>query len=152
MDPSSAPSSLAIALQAALALAPSDQARLCALLQRLTNAPQEQAPHLLPGTELAPPAADPPAAVEVWLQDIALQPAWLRLQLLDQAIDSCDTDAERELLEAAQAQLLHAHPPLAVRRTVTELAILHPASTSFAVIGLLLGLTGLARLVLRGLF
>jgi hypothetical protein len=153
MDASSAPSALAAALQAALALAPSDQARLCALLQRLTDASQEQAPDLLRDTELATRGtADPQAAVEAWLQDIAVQPAWLRLQLLDDAIGTCDTEPERELLQAAHAQLLHSHPPLAVRRTVTELATLHPASTGFAVVGLLLGLTGLARLVLHGLF
>ena len=153
MEASGAPSALAAALQAALALAPADQARLCALLQRLTARLPDEAADPLRDTELATQgAADPQAAVAAWLQEIALQPAWLRLQLLDEAIASCDTDAERKALQAAHAQLLQAYPPLAVRRTVTELATLHPTSTGIAVIGLLLGLAGLARLVLRGLF
>ena len=87
MDARSAPSALAAALQAALALSPTDQAQLCALLQRLTNAPAR-------------------------------------------------THGE----------------PLAVRRTVTQLAMMHPASTGIAVAGLLLGLLGLARALLRGMF
>ena len=153
MDARSAPSALAAALQAALALSPTDQAQLCALLQRLTNAPARTHGEPLADTELATrDDADPQAAVAAWLQDIAAQPAWLRLQLLDEAIDTCATDAEREPLQAARAQLLQAHPPLAVRRTVTQLAMMHPASTGIAVAGLLLGLLGLARALLRGMF
>ena len=153
MEASSAPSALVAALQAALALAPSDQARLCAVLQRLTAPLPDEAADPLRDTELATQgAADPQAAITAWLQDIAAQPAWLRLQLLDEAIATCDTEAEREALQTAHAQLLQAYPPLAVRRTVTELATLHPTSTGIAVVGLLLGLAGLARLMLRGLF
>lgn len=157
MAAGSPPSALATALQVALALAPPDQAQLCALLQRLTDRAADESLDRFLDPKPAPRAvADPQAAVDAWLNDIAVQPAWLRLQLLDEAIASCasdsDREAERELLQSAHVQLLRAHPPLAVRRTVTELAMLHPASTGIAVIGLLLGLTGLVRLLLRGLF
>ena len=153
MDASSAPSALAAALDAALALSPADQSRLCALLQRLTAATPDGTHDPLADTELATSIAPgPQAEVDAWLQDIAPQPAWLRLQLLEDAIEACDTDAQRATLQAAHAQLLQSHPPLAVRRTVTELATVHPVSTGIAVVGLLLGLAGFARAVLRGLF
>ena len=153
MDRESARPTLSAALQAALALSAADQARLFASLAYLAEARADEAPDRLSDTELSTRGApDAHAAVAAWLQVIAAQPAWLRLQLLEEAIDTCETDAERAALQAAHAQLLQAHPALAVRRTVTELATLHPARTGIALVGLLLGLAGLARLVLRGLF
>lgn len=153
MDAKSTPSPLAAALQAALALSPADQAHLSAMLQRLTDAKQGEGCDRLGDLEItASGVADPQAAVEGWLQRIAPEPAWLRLQLLEEAMGTCDTDEERDALQAAHEQLLQAHPPLAVRRSVTALAALHPASTGTAVVGLLLGVAGLGRLVLRALF
>lgn len=143
------PPVLADALRLALALSPQEQSRLLLLLQSLAGPPR-----LLDGDPVADTALateemlPPPEPVAAWLQRIACEPAWWRLQLLEEAMADCDA-GDLPLLLQARSELLAADLPLAVRRSVTELASLHPVSVAVAALGLLLGLVGLARWLLR---
>ncbi|HEX2544491.1 MAG TPA: hypothetical protein VHL79_06415 [Ramlibacter sp.] len=152
MPDSQASPALADTVRAALALPPHDQASLCWLLQRVTGAAPLPPSDPVADTELVTQAATGQDFVRTWLQAIASEPAAVQLQLLDDAVDCCEDPGDLAALQAARTQLLGAHPPLAVRRTVTAFTSLHPASVAAALAGLLLGLAALVRLLLRGLF
>jgi hypothetical protein len=135
-------------LKSALALCQDDQARLCSLLQRLTGAP---APLPLPegGTEVQ---LAPQRTAQEWLGQIQNEAPWSQLALLDEALEAEDAPDERAVLERARAHLLRAHPPLALRRAVTELASRSPVAMCVGILGLLVGVVGIGRQLLRILF
>lgn len=133
-------------LKGALALCQDDQARLCSILQRLTGAP---APLPEGGTEVQLP---PQRTAQEWLGQIQNETPWSQLALLDEALEAEDAPDERAVLETARAHLLRAHPPLAIRRAVTELASRSPVAMCVGILGLLVGVVGIGRLLLRILF
>lgn len=133
-------------LKSALALCQDDQARLCSVLQRLTGAP---APLPEGGTEVQ---LAPQRTAQEWLDQIQNEAPWSQLALLDEALEAEDASDERAVLEGARAQLLRAHPPLAIRRAVTELASRSPVAICVGILGLLVGIVGIGRLLLRILF
>lgn len=133
-------------LKGALALCQDDQARLCSVLQRLTGAP---APLPEGGTEVQ---LAPQRPAQEWLGQIQNEAPWSQLALLDEALEAEDAPDERAVLEEARAHLLRAHPPLAIRRAVTELASRSPVAMSVGILGLLVGVVGIGRLLLRILF
>ena len=133
-------------LKGELALCQDDQARLCSVLQRLTGAP---APLPEGGTEVQ---LAPQRTAQEWLGQIQNEAPWSQLALLDEALEAEDAPDERAVLEGARAHLLRAHPPLAIRRAVTELASRSPVAMCVGILGLLVGVVGIGRLLLRILF
>lgn len=135
-------------LKGALALTPDDQARLCSVLQRVTGVPDARS---TPDAEVKLPPA-PHLTLEVWLQRIQNESAWSQLMLLDKALEAEDAPDQRAMLEEARAQLLRGHPPLAIRRAVTDLASRSPGGLCVGILGLMVGVVGIGRLLLRVLF
>lgn len=134
-------------LKGALALSQEDQARLCSVLQRVTGAAGNLAADSVPE-----PLSESERTVQDWLQQIRGEAPWIQLVFLDDALEAEDAVVKRAALDAARTQLLRDHPPLAIRRAVTDLAARHPAGVCVGALGLLIGVFGLARQVVRLLF
>lgn len=135
-------------LKGALALSHDDQVRLCSVLQRVTGA----AGHLGSTYRGAAPEPAMQSTVEDWLRQIQGESPWTQLVLLDEALEAEDSPAERCALEAARTQLLRTHTPVAIRRAVTDLASRSPVAICVGALGLLVGVVGIGRLLLRLLF
>lgn len=155
MQPASSPPEFAQTLRDVLALPPEDQARLQAVLERVTGSLSRSSAPPSVAMSLAPaPMADAEQQVDVaeWLQQVRALPAWTQLQLLDEALESADDPQEFALLEGARSQLLHLHPPLAVRRAVVALATRQPIATCVGSVGLVVGVIGIGRVLARVVF
>ena len=155
MQPAAAPPEFAQTLRDVLALPPEDQARLQAVLERVTGSVAARpAPASVPMPMAPAPAVAAEQQVDVaeWLQQVRALPAWTQLQLLDEALESTEDPQEFAPLEAARRQLLHAHPPLAVRRAVVALASRQPIATCVGSVGLVVGVIGIGRVLARIVF
>ena len=151
--PAHTPAEFAQTLRDVLALPPEDQARLCSVLERVTASARGE-PLLAPAPRPLAFAQDLPQELETaqWLEQLRGLPAWTQLQLLDEALETADAPHDVALLEAARIQLLHAHPPLAVRRAVVALATRQPIATCVGSVGLVVGVIGAIRLLARVVF
>ncbi|TWO71439.1 hypothetical protein FN976_11010 [Caenimonas sedimenti] len=88
-----------------------------------------------------------------WLVRIEREEPRVRLALIDDALDHVEPESvDQETLLSARGALLDRHPPLAVRRSVTDLASAHPVATSMGLVGLVLALVGVGRSVIERLF
>lgn len=139
-------------LSGALSLSADDQQQLCAVLVRVTSrgaAPvvQQEEASLARAEEMS----EELGAAE-WLKLIEADPPWTKVQLLDDALGRVDDADEQEVLTTALNSLLREHPPLAVRRAVSRVAVEHPIGICVGATGLLLGLFAIGRGVLRLLF
>jgi len=151
--PAPAPSQFTEVLAGALALPAEDRMRLCSVLQRLAQAAPAAAPVLSPADVHTPgPGLPGEETLEDWLRQIAREPAWTQLLLLDEALENVDADGEATALKAARSRLLQADPAIAVRHAVVALASQHPIAVSVGAFGLALALFGLARVLLRTVF
>jgi hypothetical protein len=140
-------------LRGALTLPPDDQAQLCSVLQRITALPASPLDVVPPFAELAADkVAHHEQTLENWLQQIQCEPVWTQLLLLDDALANVDSEEETSALRAARTQLLHANPPIAVRRAVVDLASQHPTGVCLGSVGLAVALFALGRVLLRILF
>jgi hypothetical protein len=133
-------------LKGALALSEEDKRRLAELMVRVT-APEAARTAIAPAPE---PRADdaPEIGAAEWLRKIRTEPAWVQLQLIEDALESTDEASELQVLRDAQKALLQENPPLAIRRAVERVASEHPVGICIGGLGLLLALIAL----LRGLF
>src|SRR5689334_23002622 len=114
--PAASGSRFADVLADALALPMEDQARLCSVLERLTeHSPAAVASPPSPNADAPEPGQQ---QLEAWLAQIASEPAWTQLLLLDDAMERVDSEAEASPLKAARTRLLQANPATAVRRAV----------------------------------
>ncbi|MEJ8838098.1 hypothetical protein [Ramlibacter sp. AN1133] len=144
---------MAEVLAGAMALPAEDQARLCSLLQRLTadSSCAASARSSADGPS-AVPGSPGQEAVQDWLAQIAREPAWTRLLLLEDALENIGCAGEASVLQAARSALLQANPATAVRHAVVALASQHPIAVCVGVVGLAVAVSGLARVLLRLVF
>lgn len=124
----------------ALALAPEDQVRMHGVLSHILSVGQMA----VAGSQQVAEPQDGPT-LEEWLAALVSEPPWVRLQRLDQAIEQADSLEQGEVLKAARVSLLREHPPVAVRRSVTELANSNPLLMPFGVVGLVVAIVGVVR-------
>jgi hypothetical protein len=140
-------------LAGALALSAEDQVRLRTVLDRLTEgspcAAAARCGAPAQGADLDLPTQE---TLEHWLAQIAREPAWNQLLLLDEALTTADSELETSALQAARTGLLQANPATAVRQAVFALACQHPIAVCFGVAGLALAVFGLVRVLLRIVF
>lgn len=135
-------------LKGALALPEQDKRRLAELMARLTSLDRASDSVAVQPREQETEAAPLPNAAE-WLQTIRSEPAWVQLQLLEDAINGADDPSELQLLRAAHKMLLQENPPVAVRRAVVRVAEEHPIGICVGAVGLLFALFALGRGVLH---
>lgn len=93
--------------------------------------------------------ADEVASITVWLETIALESPWIRLQLIQDAHDNVSSEAATECLDATRRTLLEEHPAVAVRASVTDLAQRQPAAVIVGVIGLVSVAVGVTAKLFR---
>lgn len=134
-------------LKGALALPEEDKRRLAEIMVRVTT-PDAAAPAIAPAPSSQPVEAPQVGAVE-WLRSIRGEPAWVQLQLVDDALETADDAAEAQVLRDAQRAMLQENPPLAVRRAVVRVASEHPIGICVGALGLLLALIALGRGLFR---
>lgn len=133
-----------------MALPLEDQQQLQAILHRLVGPANPQpagtAPQI-PGSQVRGAAR----ATE-WLQSLAGERPFVRLQQLDQQLQGEHSQEVLQHLEAARMRLLQEYPQLAVRQAVTRMAESSPLLVAAGAVGLVLALFGLGAGLLRGLF
>lgn len=138
-----------LVLADAMALPLEDQQQLQAILQRLVG-PANLQPV---GTAPLPDSAIGGAAqASEWLQSIAGERPFVRLQQLDQQLQGEHSQEVVQHLEVARMRLLQEYPQLAVRQAVTRMAESSPLLVAAGAVGLVLALFGFGAGLLRGLF
>ena len=144
-------SEFAEVLAGALSLPAEDRLRLCSVLERLAPVSPSSA---LPAAcvHTADPGESSQATLEEWLAQVTRAPAWSQLLLLDDALESVDSDSQASALQAARTRLLQANPAIAVRHAVVALASRHPIGVCLGALGLTVAVFGLARILLRIVF
>lgn len=130
-------------LKGALALPEEDKRRLTELMVRVTT-PDAAGAAITPAPS---PRADDATLLGAagWLHKIRGEAAWVKLQLLEDALESTDDSSELQVLREAHKALLQDNPPLAIRRAVVRVASDHPVGICVGGLGLLLALVALAR-------
>lgn len=153
MPAAPAPPEFAQTLRDVLALPAEDQARIHSVLERVTGAVHDTASLQIVAAPLARSNdASPQQEAAQWLEQLRELPPWTQLQLLDEALEAAEDPQEHALLESARSDLLHTYPPLAVRRAVVVLATRQPIATCIGSVGLVVGVIGIGRLLVRMMF
>src|SRR5262249_47775946 len=92
-------------LAGALALPAEDRVRLCSVLERLTELSPSPAQGMSSANEhTTEPGLPSEEALEPWLAQIARQPAWNQLLLLDDALENVYAEGEASALQAARTR------------------------------------------------
>jgi len=135
-------------LRQALALSSEDQQRLALVMSRVSALEEVR-----PEPDPAPPPERSSADVSAWLLEISNKSPWARLELLEEALlDVGEQGDEAEALLDARRRLLDDNPPVAIRRSVANVASEHPLGTLVGVGGLILAVVGVGQAVWRIFF
>lgn len=149
--PEPPPPDLASVLKDALSLSLDDRRRLSVVMQSVAPAgAQVVADSMAPAADATQP--EPLPDLQGWLDMIAVETPWARLQLLEDAIEHAETQEEVAALTQARRALLDTNPPVAMRKAVVEMATNHPTGIVFGALGLLLAIATLGRGAFRLVF
>lgn len=124
----------------ALALTVEDQSRLHGVLTHVLGV--GQTPAVISQQSAA---QEGELTLAEWLEALGKEPAWVQLQMLDQAIEQAGPQERSDVLNAARAALLCENPQVSVRRAVTELTASNPVLMLLGAVGLVLAVVGVGR-------
>jgi hypothetical protein len=137
--------SLGAVLDMAMSLPTQEQRQLAEAISAIAGGPVARAEAAVLSDAMGPD-------VHEWLQSIRDNTPWSQLQLLDASLADALPAEDAEILRAARAELLAAHPQISARNVVRNLVVHQPIAFVVGGVGLVFAVLAVGRTVFRLVF